>query len=145
MATETVDAAHFTQQYCSGHVGFCIPVHRDWYYYSFGATSSYLWHVEVNAQEIENLGDGPLVVNFVAGDLPPSISDGSVVVDGGRAVGYRAWTGGRHFEISASAVLQEAVTFMTANLSVYQVNGGSSSSVSVSSGTSASAANVSSK
>jgi hypothetical protein len=111
-------------------VGFCIPVHRNWYYYSFGATSSYLWHVEVSAQEINNLGDGPLLINLVSGELPSSAFDGSVATQGDSVIGYRAWTNGRHFQIIAPAALQSAVQYMTNNLSVYQAADSSSSAVS---------------
>ncbi len=120
MAKAKVDAADFTQEYCSRHVSFCIPLHRNWYYVSFGATTTYLWHLEVSSEEIDNLGDGPLIVNLVSGSLDPSIADGSVVQQGDFVIGYRAWTNGRHFEITAPAILKTAVQFITQNLSVYQ-------------------------
>jgi hypothetical protein len=117
MAAEDLARAHWMQEYCSTHVGFCIPVHRNWYWKSFGATASLLWHVEVGAQEVAEFGDGPLVVDLKTGDLVAlGVSDGDVKKVGGRAIGYRAWTESRHFEISAPAVLSEAVIYVTGEL-----------------------------
>ena len=70
MAKATVDAANFNKQYCTGHIGFCIPVHRNWYFQSFGANlPPYLWHVEIADHEISQAGDGAIFVNLVSGDL----------------------------------------------------------------------------
>ena len=133
MAKAKVEASVFSQQYCSRHVGFCIPVHKNWYYYSFGATSSFLWHVEVSSEEIQNLGDGPLIINLVAGDLPDASMDGTVRTQGDFVIGYRAWTNSRHFEISAPAALQSAVDYITKTLSAYNpvTEGGSSAASSL--------------
>ncbi len=131
MAKAKVEASVFSQQYCSRHVGFCVPVHKNWYYYSFGATSSFLWHVEVSSEEIQNLGDGPLIINLVAGDLPDAAMDGKVQAQGDFVIGYRAWTNSRHFEVSAPAALQAAVDYITKTLSAYNpVTEGSSSAAS---------------
>lgn len=133
MANAQVDAGTFTQVFCSSHVSFCIPLHKSWYYNSFGATSSTLWHVEVSSQSVEKLGDGPLIVNLVSGTLDSSIPDESVVRQGDFIIGYRAWTNNRHFEITAPSALYDAVAYMVSALSVYQVDAASSSSVTVSS------------
>ncbi|OGJ55863.1 hypothetical protein A3D88_01930 [Candidatus Peribacteria bacterium RIFCSPHIGHO2_02_FULL_52_16] len=105
----------WTQQYCSSHIGFCIPVHKNWWFKSFGTTTSYLWHVELGPEELQNLGDGPLVVNLLSGTLSGA-ADKEVKTQGNYTVGYRAWTDNRHFEISAPSELQEAVRHITAAL-----------------------------
>lgn len=120
MAKAVVSASTFTQPFCSRHSGFCVPLHKSWYYNSFGATSSFLWHVEVSSEDVENLGDGVLIINLVQGELDASIGDSSVREEGTFVIGYRAWTNGRHFEITAPSELRAAVAFMTENLSVYQ-------------------------
>lgn len=128
MAKSKADAANFTQEYCSTHVGFCVPLHHNWFYYSFGTTSSYLWHVEVSSDEIENLGDGPLVLNLVSGDLPSTASDESISDRGEYVIGYRAWTNNRHFEVTAPAKLRTAVQYIVSNLAVYHDQDASSAS-----------------
>lgn len=133
MAKAKTDAANFTQVFCSRHAGFCVPIHKSWYYNSFGATSSYLWHVEVSSEEVAELGDGPLVINLATGSLDASIADGSVVTQGDFVIGYRQWTNGRHFEVSAPAALRSAVAYITENISVYLQEGEASTSSSASS------------
>ena len=72
MAKDDLATGQWTQQYCTSHIGFCIPVHRNWWFKSFGTTTSYLWHVEVSPEELQGLGDGPLVINLAAGSIPDS-------------------------------------------------------------------------
>jgi hypothetical protein len=115
MAKENLISDRWTQQYCSTHIGLCFPVHKNWWFKSFGATTSYLWHVEVSASEINNLGDGPLVVNILAGALSGA-SDGEVKMNGDWVIGYKAWKDGRHVEISAPASLAEAVRYITSHM-----------------------------
>ena len=114
MAKVNMSAANWTGQYCSTHVEFCIPVHKNWYYASFGATSSSLWHVEVSSETLETLGDGPISVVLLSGAA--SVPDGTVTVSGEQAVGVRAWTNGRHFEIRAPKALEAAVRYITQEL-----------------------------
>jgi hypothetical protein len=114
MAKANMDAANWTQRYCTSHIGFCVPVHKNWYYVSFGATSSSLWHVEMSSEEIVALGDGPISVVLRSGAAPAA--DGQVTVEGGVATGVRAWTNNRHFVISAPAVLETAVRYVTQEL-----------------------------
>lgn len=114
MAKANMDAANWTQEYCSTHIQFCIPVHKNWYYVSFGATSSSQWHVELSSEEILALGDGPVTIVLHTGTTPAA--DGHVTVEGGVATGYRAWTNNRHFVISAPAVLEAAVRHITQEL-----------------------------
>lgn len=113
MAKDKMDPSLWTQQYCSSHIGYCFPVHKNWWFFSFGATSSTFWHVEVGPSEIVNLGDGPLSVDLVSGD---TTSDGSVTVTGDTVVGIRSWTGGRHLEIRGPANLETAVRYITEQL-----------------------------
>lgn len=115
MAKANMSASNFTQTYCSTHVGFCIPVHKNWYYVSFGANTSALWRLEVSAEEIENVGDGVIVVSLVNG--PIGGEDGAVTTSATEAVGLRAWTGGRHFQIRGPIVLRAAIEAMTQGLS----------------------------
>ena len=107
----------WTQEYCSTHVSFCIPVHKNWYFKSFGATASLLWHVEMGAATVENFGDGPLTVDLKSGDLVAlGVNNGEVKTIGSRIIGYRAWSDGRHFEVSADTSLVVPVTFVTQGL-----------------------------
>jgi len=123
MAKSPMAAENWTQQYCTSHIGFCVPVHRNWWFHSFGASAATLWHVEVSSEDIAALGDGPLAVDFVSGSLPAGVADGDVVEKDGKAVGYRSWTGQRHFEISAPLSLKAAVTYMTASLVTSETTG----------------------
>ncbi len=106
------------QQYCSSHIGMCFPMHASWWYKSFGATTSTLWHVELSSEEINNLGEGPIAVNLVSGRLDGD--DERVVTEGYTVVGYRAWTGNRHFEVTAPTELRAAVEQIVKNLIPYE-------------------------
>jgi hypothetical protein len=119
MARSGFDAARWTQQYCSSHIGFCVPIHRNWWFKSFGAAAGTLWHVEISSEEISASGDSPISVDFISGSLPGGVTDGAVSEQDGIVTGYRAWTGQRHFEIKAPLVLKAAVEFMTTNLKTY--------------------------
>ena len=117
MAKEKFTAEQWTQEYCSTHVGFCVPIHRNWWFKSFGATASSLWHVEVSGEPVENLGDGVLLVNLVQGDIALSgATDREVRMHGNFAVGYRSFSENRHFEISAPMDLKGAVQYITEHL-----------------------------
>lgn len=117
MTDEDYASERWTQEYCSEHVGFCVPVHKNWYYKSFGAMTSILWHIEMGAQPVEVMGDGPLLVELKSGDLASiGVTDGEVKVVGSEIIGYRAWNEGRHFEVTAPAGIEEAVRFVTDGL-----------------------------
>lgn len=122
MAKQNFAAANWTQAYCSPPtVGFCIPIHRNWYFKSFGAATASLWHVEVGAQAIENVSDGPIAVNLFGGSVSAKgISDQEIRDDGQIVRGYREWTKDRHIEISAPSALRGAVEYMTQNLSAME-------------------------
>ena len=117
MERQDYSAANWTQEYCTSHIAFCAPVHRNWWFKSFGATSSTLWHVELSPEPIESLGQGPIVVELIAGSIGDS--DGTVEVVDGSAIGYREWTFGRHFRISAASTLEAPVRYITENISDY--------------------------
>jgi hypothetical protein len=117
MASETFTAENWTQEYCTAHIGFCVPVHRNWWYKSFGATSSSYWHLEMNPESIENLGDGPIVVLLNGESIDAlGIEEGAIQAEGSDIVGYRSWTNGRHFEIRADASLRSAIEYITEKL-----------------------------
>lgn len=113
MAKNNMDGVYWTQQYCSSHIGYCIPVHKNWWFSSFGATSSTLWHLEIGPSEIVNLGDGPLTVDVISGD---TTADGTVTVSANEVIGTRAWTNGRHIQIRGPANLEAAVRYITEQL-----------------------------
>lgn len=117
MAKAKVDATNFTQKYCSSHIGFCIPVHRNWFYKSFGAASSSLWQVEISDHETENAGEGVIFVRLVSGALQGA-EGVAVETEAGKVVASRQWTGNRHFEISGPAELKSAIEFIAAGLAV---------------------------
>lgn len=115
MSKQDLSDRNWTQQYCTDHVSFCVPVHKNWWFVSFGNTTRTLWHVEVSSESFEGMGSGPISIDLVGGDLSGH-SDGDVVVSGGTVTGYRSWTQGRHFRISADARLEAAIRYMTINL-----------------------------
>jgi hypothetical protein len=117
MVSEDYAAERWTQEYCSSHVGFCVPVHKNWYYNSFGATASVLWHLEMGAMPVENFGEGPLIVDLKSGDLSAlGVTDGEVKEVGSRVIGYRSWSNSRHFEISGASEIREPIEFITSGL-----------------------------
>ncbi len=119
MAKAKTDASLFTQKYCSTHVGFCISVHKNWYYQSFGVNvPPSLWHVEIGPEPVEDVGDGVIIFTLQSGDL--SGTDGSVETHGDYIVVMKQWTGGKHFEVSAPASLRSAAEQIAASLTVYQ-------------------------
>lgn len=117
MAKEDISPARWTQQYCSSHIGFCVPIHKNWWFTSFGTSGSALWHVEVSGKEINGLGDGVIIVNLMSG---PASADGSVEARGDFVVAQKTWKDNTHFEISAPVALKAAVTYMSTNLTPYQ-------------------------
>lgn len=122
MLKEEYAADRWTQEYCTSHVGFCVPVHKNWYYKSFGALSSVLWHVEMGALDVENMGDGPISVELKSGDVVSiGVGDGDVKVVGGRVIGYRSFSDSRHFEISAVESLRVPVEYVAKSLSLITV------------------------
>lgn len=123
MAAENFSAEHWTQEYCSSHIGFCIPVHRNWWYKSFGTTTTTLWHVEVGNSPVLNLGDGHITLNLLFGDLSlENQATSEVRIDNDTVVASRPWSGNRHFEIRAHAKLEAAARYMIDHISSYEGN-----------------------
>jgi len=117
MEEEDYAASRWTQEYCSTHVGFCVSVHKNWYFKSFGATASLLWHIEMGASLVDGFGDGPLTVDLKTGSLEAlGVSNAQVREIGSKVIGYRSWSDNRHFEISAPLSLREPVEFVTNEL-----------------------------
>ncbi len=84
---------------------------------SFGASAGALWHIEVSSQELNNVGDGPLSVNLMAGTAESvGGTDGQIVAQGGGIVGYKNQADGKHIEVRAPANLQTAVTYILAHI-----------------------------
>ena len=120
MSQESFAPEEWTQQYCTAHIGFCIPVHRNWWFKSFGTTTTYLWHVELNSEEIADLYDGPIHVNLISGAVTEAdAQDKQVKSADGYLIGFRSWTDNRHFEIAAPKALGAAVRYITENLAEY--------------------------
>ncbi len=119
MAKASVSDATFTQSYCSQTAGFCVPVHKNWYYTSFGGQTSARWYVEFGPQAIEAIGDGVINLQLVDGAL--ELPDNTVSEGGAGVIGYRAWTGGRHFEIRGPVTLKSAVEYMTKSITTAEV------------------------
>ncbi len=117
MSKQDYDPSHWTQQYCTSHVGFCVPVHRNFWYKSFGATGNALWHVEFSGAPVDSLRDGPIVLELVAGSA--AALDGTIDESNGSLVAYKEWTFGRHFRISGDASLRGAVTYLVEHITEY--------------------------
>ncbi len=117
MARQDYSSSNWTQQYCSSHVGFCVPVHRNFWFKSFGATDTTLWHVEISSEPVENMHEGPIVLELFAGSAVSN--DGTVDVSGGKAVAYKEWTFGRHFRISGDARLEIPIRYMMSHITEY--------------------------
>lgn len=115
MSKQNISDSNWTQQYCTDHVGFCVPIHKNWWFVSFGNTTQTLWHVEASSESFEGMGSGPISIDLVGGELS-GYSDKEISMQGGKVIGYRSWTQGRHFRISADTRLEGAVRYMTEHL-----------------------------
>lgn len=109
----------WSKSYCTSHIAFCVSVHKNWYYKSFGATTDALWHVEFGMQPIEELEQGPIVLNLVSGSSAAAGGvSGQVQTIRESVVGYIDWKGD-HFEINAPPSLRDAVTVMMKSIVSY--------------------------
>ncbi len=109
-------AAKWTQEYCSQGFGFCIPVHKNWWFTSFLGNGKIV-SVEVGPDKIETAGNGPLVVMLQSGTAASlQATDGAVRVQGDMVYGYRNWTDNRVFVVSAPASLEAAVRYVTEHI-----------------------------
>lgn len=120
MAKVSMSSINWTQEYCSTHIQFCFPIHKNWWYTSFGATTNTLWHVELSSEELQAIGDGPIMVSLLSETIPGP--DGQVTNEGGFTTGLRAWTNGRHFVIRAPIALEAAVRYITQELKALPVS-----------------------
>lgn len=117
MSHQNLENAQWTQQYCTSHIGFCVPVHRNWWFKSFGATNTELWHVEINSEPLEMLGDGPIVIRLMTGTDTPA--DNTVTTQGSNVTFVKSWSLDRHFEIVADKRLEESVRYIGAHLTEF--------------------------
>jgi hypothetical protein len=122
MAKDTyADPARWTQSYCTSHIGFCVPAHKNWYYKSFGAANGSLWHVEFDMSAPENLLEAPIQLNLLSGSSASNGGvSGQVSTKGAKVIGYFDWNNGQHFEISADARLASAVTYMVSHITPFE-------------------------
>lgn len=112
--------ALWTQRYCTTHISFCTPVHKQWYYQSFGASAGSLWRVEFGFADINQANEGIIQLNLVSGlSASKGATDGQVVANGSTVTGYKDWTDGRHFELTGDARLQAAISYMIAHIDPY--------------------------
>lgn len=110
----------WTQKYCTNHIAFCIPAHKNWYFKSFGATTNNLWHVEFSMSSIDELYQGPIVLNLVSGtSAAAGATDGQVKTQGSDVVGYKDWNDSTHFELIGDSRLKEAVSYMLSHVAAY--------------------------
>lgn len=112
MAKQDLSAAKWTQEYCSSGYGFCLPVHKNWWYKSFLGGAG-LVSVELSPDEIDTSGSAPIVVTLKSGTAASmQASDGDVRVQGDMVYGYRDFSDNRHFVVSAPANLEAAVRYI---------------------------------
>ena len=113
----------WTQKYCTSHIAFCIPVHKNWYFKSFGATTSNTWHVEFGMTSIDELNQGAIILNLVSGSsASASATSGQIRTQGSDVIGFKDWQDGTHFELIGDARLRAAVEYMLANISPYELS-----------------------
>ena len=114
------DELLWTQKYCTSHIAFCIPAHKNWYFKSFGATTSNVWHVEFGLNPIDQLYQGPIVLNLVSGlSASMNAKDGEIKTQGNDLVGFKDWNDGTHFELIADVRLRDAVSYMLSHITAY--------------------------
>lgn len=117
MAKEKFGSEHWTQEYCTSAIGFCVPIHRNWWYKSFQASIGDLWYVEVSNAPVLSIGDGPIGITLKTGDVRSiGARDTEVRTVGSQVLGFRAWSGNRHFEVSGPAELREPIQYITEHL-----------------------------
>jgi hypothetical protein len=136
MQRSTVGSELFVSQYCTVNGGFCIPMHKKWYFTSFQRQAGTLWHVEIGPQEINALGEGLIVVDLIKGPLPADSADQTAVVSGNDVLVYKAWKE-NHLVVKAPVTLQSQAEYIAKNVTEPVA---SSSSSSVSSAASSSSA-----
>jgi hypothetical protein len=105
MSAENIDKSQWTFTYCTHHFeGFCVPIHKNWWYKAFGATSESLFHIEIAQQELLELGDG--IINV---DLVPEGEDERFDARFPRV----SWANNKYvFVVSGPIELQEAIEYV---------------------------------
>lgn len=112
--------AMWTQRYCTTHISFCVPVHKQWYFQSFGAGAGSLWRVEFGFADITQANQGVIQLHLVSGSSASKGGvDGQVVTNGSTVTAYRDWTEDRHFELSGDARLKTAISYMIGHIDPY--------------------------
>ena len=122
MAAHKTDVAEWTQQYCSSQIKFCFPIHRNWWYTSYGATTSALWHMELSPEDMTDfsMGDSPIVLNLFGGSLAEQGHEDKQVLSAGDHITiYVDWNGYQYFTISGHSLLQSAITYLSENIRPY--------------------------
>lgn len=112
MLQADLGASNWTQEYCSRQVPYCFPIHRNWWYTAFGATTNEIMRVDIGPEEITTIGEGVIIVRLIDGET--NSASGTA---GGSAYAYANFDG-QHFEVSAPAELQAAVTYIANNITV---------------------------
>lgn len=118
LASYDYDASQWTQEYCSNLEPYCLAMHKNWWFRSFGATSKELNRIEISNAEVENIGDGVIVVRLLSGS-PADMggSYGSVTVSGNTAMAFHAWDDGRYFVVQGDVSLQTALQYLANSIS----------------------------
>lgn len=121
MKEDFTNAARWTQTYCSQHMGFCLPVHKNWYYKSYGAKAGSLWRVEFDNAELPDTPDsGVIKLNVLSGtSASAGGSSGQISVNGSVAIGYFDFDD-KHFEISGDTRLRAAIEYMISHITAQQ-------------------------
>lgn len=111
MQKNSVGADLFKSQYCTVNGGFCLPIHKNWFFTSFQRQAGTLWHVEIGPQEIAAMGEGLIIIDLVKGPLPADQLDQTAVVSGEYVTAYRAWKD-NHLVVKAPASLQASAEYI---------------------------------
>ncbi|MDD5055591.1 MAG: hypothetical protein PHZ00_04985 [Candidatus Peribacteraceae bacterium] len=120
MTKQNYDASQWTQQYCTSHLAFCIPAHKNWYYKSFGATTSNVWHVEFGIAAIDELNQGAIILNLVPGSSASmNAESGQIKTQGSDVIGFLDWNDDQHFELIADARLRDVIAYMLTKITPY--------------------------
>lgn len=118
LASYDYSAEFWTQEYCSNLEPYCLKMHKNWWFRSFGATSKELNRIEISNSEVENIGDGAIIVRLLSGspaDMGGSFS--SVNISGNTAMAFHDWDDDRYFVVAGDASLQDAIKFVANSIS----------------------------
>lgn len=117
MAKYNYALSNWTKTYVTPHQGFSFPLHKNFWFKSFGSTASSLWRVELSNAEIDKLGEGPIIINLLPGGAAAAgAADGEIKAQGSTVIGYRSWKENEHIEVLAPQELRAAVQVITAGI-----------------------------